>query len=190
MSKPASNSGKKRPCAPDNDVPVIVPTLQAIREGHLAPASITADVRQQCIDELLFEGRKVSEIAALFKKSERTIFRDIKVIRKKNAVAISHLKSQELLGNFIRSMESCYGRAARAAGQKDARPADKIEAARVMGQLAEKLVSQLHKVVGFDLMDPDDGGTQVIITFDEGPIPQPGDPDPGDPDPPSLPEKR
>ena len=147
-----------------DDVPTIIPLIQGLKSGTIAPRTISPSSRRMCIQEFLVEGLTVPEIAMILKCSERTIFRDLKTLRRQRVLLPEDLQVNELLGNLWHELAMCATKARRAARDKNARPEDKIDAERLVVQLHLQLTALLARL-GF-IKPPPQPPTRVRITLD------------------------
>jgi len=149
MSQPETNFSKgdgEQDRARKADSPTVIPAIQLLKAGNLSPRSIPKPTRRLCIREFLDDGMSVPEIAMILKCHERTVFRDLDAIRKQNAIGPGDLKFGECLGDLLRTLRVCHGKARRAARDKNATPEDKIEAERLVAETSLKLMAFLTKM--------------------------------------------
>ena len=68
--------------------PILSPIslIKQLRDGKISAANLTNESRIACVEYLNGEGLKKCEISELLKVSTRTVYRDLKQIRKENAI--------------------------------------------------------------------------------------------------------
>lgn len=119
--------------------------LQEINSGSLDSSLLDKVSRQQCVELLDAEGYTHAHIAQVLKCSERTITRDMTVIKKRNKLSPNAAFSQEFIGDVVRKGMYHHSQLVRQARSKDASTSEKIHAEyaawRVLKELAEKLQS-------------------------------------------------
>ena len=62
--------------------------IKQLRDGKISAANLTNESRIACVEYLAGEGLKKCEISELLKVSTRTVYRDLKQIRKENAIGL------------------------------------------------------------------------------------------------------
>lgn len=75
--------------------------IQRIKDGTVAPESLTKDLRQRCVEVLLGEGYAVAAMAQVLKRSEKTIRRDIEDIREHNAISPDINLAKKIIGEMV-----------------------------------------------------------------------------------------
>lgn len=70
--------------------PILSPIslIKQLRDGKISAADLTKESEIACVEYLNGEGLKKCEIAELLKISTRTVYRDLKQIRKENAISL------------------------------------------------------------------------------------------------------
>ena len=94
--------------------------LNKIKDGILDPRSFSKENRQACVETLTLEGLQVSSIAALLKKSDKTISRDIKEINLRNGLLPNVDFVKEMVGRFLKMSLNHHGYLMRIARNKEA----------------------------------------------------------------------
>jgi len=105
----------------------VLTTIRALQSGSTTGKHLSKDDRQACVEHLTNEGYSLPEIADIFKMSERTIARDRKAIQEAHALEHDPKLAPIMVGRLICEMEICIQRIRRAARDKDALPADRIQ---------------------------------------------------------------
>ena len=123
----------------------ILTLIQNIKDGIVVPETLTKDLRQSCVEVLLGEGYTVAAMAHVFKRSDKTIKRDLEEIRERNAIAPDVHLAKKIIGEML-----MYGRIHRdqlmkLARSREASVAEKSHAEylafKVFSELAAKLQS-------------------------------------------------
>lgn len=121
----------------------VVKIIQDINSGACDPLMLDKSTRQQCIEVLIGEGYSQSQLAQLFKRSEKTISRDMQDIRQKNSLAPSVEFAKEVVGELITKARQHAAYLMRLARDKDTPASTKAEseflAWRVVKEATEKL---------------------------------------------------
>lgn len=78
----------------------ILSTIQDIKSGVIDPKKLDKDIRRQIVEALLFEGYNIPQIAQVLNRSEKTIRRDIALIRNNNALSPSLDLVKQLIGDL------------------------------------------------------------------------------------------
>jgi len=76
--------------------------LQAIMNGQVDPSSLSGHLRLGCVEVIRASGRSVAEIAKILKIGERTVKRDLKLLRKSQAQALTPQYINEQRGELLR----------------------------------------------------------------------------------------
>lgn len=79
--------------------------LQQIQAKVVPPASLDAETRQDVVELLSAEGYPQSAIAQILERSDRTIRRDLRAIRERNALSPSPELARELVGQLVAAAE-------------------------------------------------------------------------------------
>jgi hypothetical protein len=135
---------------PDNqeatrDEQTVISIIQAIKDG-LDPRSLEAEDRQRCVDLLhLGEGQSISQVAELFRCCEKTVQRDLKVIRKRKIITTDVEFSRQLESELYHRALNHANFLMRLARSKEAKIDQKIAAelgaCKVFVDLVEKFQS-------------------------------------------------
>ncbi|MBU1630458.1 MAG: helix-turn-helix domain-containing protein, partial [Candidatus Omnitrophica bacterium] len=102
--------------------------LQDIKSGTTDPKLLDKQTRQQCIETLLGEGYSCSQIAQIFKRSEKTISRDLGDIRQKNSLSPNIQFAKETVGELATKARIHSSYLMRLARDKDSPTGSKAEA--------------------------------------------------------------
>ena len=126
----------------EKDEPILA-VIQRIRDGTVDPRLLTKEDRQACVETLVAEGYSEVQIAQILKRSEKTIRRDIQVIRDRNSLIPSLEFARQFAGDIVRKGFSHHDYLVRLSNNKDTSDADKIQARvsawRIIEGLSERL---------------------------------------------------
>lgn len=119
--------------------------IQQIKSGHLKPKSISSEDRQRCVEVLRVEGYTASEIARILQVSERTIARDIAIIRQSHALPPDASLPEQRIGELCQQAEVSFTHLRRIAREKGASAMERLMAEtsawKVIREAFEKLQS-------------------------------------------------
>jgi transcriptional antiterminator len=128
----------------DNEIQTLS-LLQQIQQGAIDPRDLDKDVRQQIVEVLMLEGSSVSQIAQILKMSDKTIRRDIAVIRERNALSPNIDFAKKLVGDLVMKSEGHRSYLMRLARSQNAKVGERslaeFYAWKVSTELVEKLQS-------------------------------------------------
>jgi transposase len=86
---------------PIQDEPLLK-IIQSLRDGLISGKLLDKEVRQDVVDFLRLEGTSVAEIAQVLGLSDKTIKRDIKDAKEKNALKFKSAFVTEMVGELVR----------------------------------------------------------------------------------------
>ncbi|HHT9138415.1 MAG TPA: hypothetical protein ACFYEK_14375 [Candidatus Wunengus sp. YC60] len=131
----------------------ILALIQDIKDGRVSPETIDKELRQQCIEVFLAEGYTTSSIAQIFKKTDRTIRRDIEDIRAQNALTPNMDLAKKTIGEMVVYLHTHRAHLMRLARSKDASVAEKSQAEYLAARIGIELVARLQ-TLGFLPLKP------------------------------------
>jgi|GEM_PF-5710590 len=120
--------------------------LRALRSGAIAGKALGREQRRQCVEKLWIEDLSVSEIAVLVDRCEKTVHRDIKEIRRQNALHQSCKLGPEILGEYRVRMEASMVRLSKLIRDPAASIPDKISAINSSMTIWDRFVERLATV--------------------------------------------
>jgi len=120
--------------------------LQKIKAGQFKANSIGKAERMLLVCFLMAEGQSTAEIAHLLKTSDRTIERDKKAIREEIAITKDPKLVEQMAGRLMYETELSIQRLRKVQRDKDASPADKIEAERTSNQIICQLIKTMQSL--------------------------------------------
>ncbi|MDD5281480.1 MAG: helix-turn-helix domain-containing protein [Candidatus Omnitrophica bacterium] len=119
--------------------------IQGIQSGTVRVSSLPVETIEEIVAVLYAEGSSVSQIAQLLNKSDRTVYRYLEEIRRKNALTPSLKQAQEFMGELVQKARSSHSYLMRLARSKDGSISEKTQAEfaawRIIKELTEKLQS-------------------------------------------------
>ncbi len=98
---------KKR--AGNNSAPTVTDLIARIHSGDIDVSMITGEDRRRCVEHMTLEGVGVDELARIFKKDSRTIYRDLKAIRAANALEPSPEFTAQMIGQLVKEAHTNAG---------------------------------------------------------------------------------
>ena len=141
----------------DHDSPqqeqTAIKIIQDINAGVCNPLLLDKATRQQCIWVLISEGYTYSQLAQLFKRSEKTIARDVEDLRQKNALTPSVNFAKETVGELVAKARLHANYLMRLAREKDAPTTSKTGAEFLAWRVTKELVEKLQ-TLGFLPLKP------------------------------------
>ena len=120
--------------------------LQKIKEGATNPASLSGSQRRPLVSFLMAEGQSTAEIAHLLKVSDRTIERDKKFIRQKNAISQDPELADIMAGRLVNEAQICIQRIRKFQRDTNCPPAAKIEGEKGCFQITNNLAERLQSM--------------------------------------------
>ena len=130
---PNSKNNGHKPSEKDDGLQTLA-LLQKIKDGQFEANSIEKAERKLLVRFLMAEGKSTAEIAHLLKVSDRTIERDKKALREEIAITKNPKLVEQMVGMLVYESELSVQRLRKVQRDKDASPADKIEAERTSNQ--------------------------------------------------------
>ncbi len=120
--------------------------LQKIKNGQFEANSIEKAERMLLVPFLMAEGQTTAEIAHLLKVSDRTIERDKKALREEIAITKNPKLVEQMVGRLMYETELSIQVLRKVQKDKDASPADKIEAERASNQIRYQLFKMMQSL--------------------------------------------
>ena len=119
--------------------------LQGIKDRSVNPSSLCPADRRLLVSVLTFQGQSTAEIAHFLKVSDRTIERDKKAIREKNAITKDPKLVEQIVGKLMSEADVCAQRIRKFQRDSDASPAAKMDGEyrcfQIFSGLSERLQS-------------------------------------------------
>jgi transposase-like protein len=117
-----------------------------LRSGELHPTSLSTEDRRRCVLLLQCEGMSVAEIARLLGVCERTIARDRVAIHQEHAIEPDPQLRGRIAGQLMLDVDAARTELRRASRHAEARPADRIEAAKSLVEVQCKAIERLQSL--------------------------------------------
>lgn len=119
--------------------------IQGIQDKTIKVSSLPVETIEQVVAALHAEGSAVSQIAQLLNRSDRTVYRYLEEIRKKNALTPNLEWAKQFVGELVQKARTSHAYLLRLARSKDGSISEKAQAEfaswRVVKELTEKLQS-------------------------------------------------
>ncbi len=144
MITPANDANRHE--KESTDGPKALVLLQEIKAGHLAPKSISQADRRVLVSLLMTEGQSTADMAHLLAVSDKTIERDKKALREKNAISKDPKFVEQIVGRLVSEADTCAQRIRKASRERDATVTDKIEGERCCFQILDALAERLQSL--------------------------------------------
>jgi hypothetical protein len=120
--------------------------LQKIKDGRFEANSIKKAERKLLVRFLMAEGKSTAEIAHLLKVSDRTIERDKKVLREEIAITKNPNLVEQMAGTLMYETDLSIQRLRKIQQDKEASPAEKIEAERAGNQIRYQFFKMMQSL--------------------------------------------
>ena len=157
----------------------ILSLIQRIKDGTVAPETLSKDLRQRCVEVLLAEGYTIAAMAQILKRSEKTIKRDIDDIREQNAISPDIDLAKKIIGEMVmyarinrdylmklaRTKESSVAEKAQSeyyAFKVHVELMTKLQSMGYLPQMPQAIVGDVFHHLDHDNLDFDDLARQVI----------------------------
>jgi len=128
----------------EKDEQPIFSLIQQIKDGTLAPETLTKELRQRCVEVLLAEGYSTATMAQVFKKSDKTIKRDIEDIRERNAISPDINLAKKIIGELVMYARINRNHLMKLARIKDASVSEKAQSEYLAFKVLAELVAKLQ----------------------------------------------
>jgi predicted transcriptional regulator len=131
-------------CMPEQEGPILF-LIQQIKDGILNPKTLSKDIRQRCVEFLLYEGYTEMQVAQILMRSDKTVSRDLAEIRERNAIAPNINLAQQIIGDMLQKSTVHHKYLMRLARSPEASTSEKSQseflAWRVLKEAIEKMQS-------------------------------------------------
>lgn len=129
----------------DQEMPLLS-LIQEIKSGTTNPKMLPVDLRQQIVETLTLEGYTNSQIAQLLTRSEKTVQRDLKEIRAKNALNPSVDLAKQVIGDLFMKARVHSAYLMRLARSKDGNISDKSQSEYLAWRVSKEFVEKLQSL--------------------------------------------
>lgn len=138
MTRPAPTS--------ENTERSVVDVISEIKSGAVNGRNLEPETRRECVAYLSAEGLSIPEMAKVLGWNDRTIRRDLELIREQNALKVGDSFAEQMAGELVAEARNCTARIRRAIRDKDAAPADRVEGERAVFQILNDLLARLQSM--------------------------------------------
>jgi len=144
----------------DNNERPILSVIQDIKAGVIDPKGLDKEIRKQCVETMMLEGYSVPQIAQVLDRSEKTIKRDIALIREQNSLNPSIDLAKRLIGDLLLKAETHRTFLMRLARNRDSSVGEKAQAEYLAWKTHEE-VTKLLQTMGYLPLKP----KEVVADF-------------------------
>jgi len=123
-----------------------VQLLQEINSGVIDPKIISKESRKQCTELLDAEGYTQQHISQLLRCSEKTVYRDLKEIKVRNALSPDADFAKQLIGDMFKKAMNHHNYLVRLSRIKDASIPEKVISASAAWKVIKELVEKLQSL--------------------------------------------
>ncbi len=120
--------------------------LLKIRNNELDPKVLDRETRLACVEALIIEGQQPAAIAHFFKKTDRTIRRDLEEIRKGYRVKRDNGISNDIVSDFMFNSKVNIAHLMRLARSNEGSVADKVRAEAMAFRIHKEVLQELYYV--------------------------------------------
>ena len=124
----------------------ILSVIKDIQNGTLSPKLLTPEDRQRCVELLTTRGYAKSEIAQIMEVNDRTISRDRRKIREKNAVDAGPQFTAEAVGSLILGAEAAISMIQQVVRVGSTPPAVKIDGIKACWDILRERTQLLQRL--------------------------------------------
>ena len=129
-----------------NHLPVLQ-LLSKINSKQISVAALSARARQNVIEHLIGQGYSVAEMASMLNVSDRTIVRDKRIIRGRNAIFSDEVGfTPRIVGMMVKHLDDSLGRLKRIGRDEKTKQRDRIGAERAMAYVFNTFAKRLQSV--------------------------------------------
>ena len=151
--------------ANDQEQPLLS-LIQEIKSGTTNPKLLPVELRQQIVETMILEGYTNSQIAQLLNRSEKTIQRDLKQIRAKNALSPSIDLAKQVIGELLMKARVHSSYLMRLARAKDGSISDKAQSEYLAWRVSKELIEKLQSL-GYAPLRPQEIVGDLFHHFDD-----------------------
>lgn len=124
----------------------ILTLIQRAKDGLFDPKILNQEQRHQFIEVLISEGLAEATIAQFLKVSTKTITRDLKAIRNKNAIIPNVELAKQICGELLYYARIHHSHLMRLARSKDASISDRIQAEYSAWKVRDELAARFQLI--------------------------------------------
>ncbi|MCG8407880.1 MAG: helix-turn-helix domain-containing protein [Phycisphaerales bacterium] len=130
---------------PANGDPVLT-LIQRIKNKQLHPRTLSAEDRRRCVEVLRAEGYGLAEIGQILQYNERTIRRDLEMVRAEHALSPDAQLAERFIGNLVREAETSMAHLRRIARETKASAMERLMAETSAWKVCRELFEKLQSV--------------------------------------------
>ena len=127
----------------NDDVPILS-IIQKIKDGIISPKTIGKETRCSCVEVMVSEGYSVPQIAQMLGLSEKTIRRDIELIRERNIAHFDPDFADKMAGEIIWYSRLHRGQLMRLSRAKDGSVGERVQAEYLASRVQLETVRALQ----------------------------------------------
>ena len=127
------------------DEPILT-VIQQVKDGRVEPSTLTKEIRTRCVEVLWLEGYKVSEVAQILKRSEKTIKRDLNEIRDQNAISPDVDIAKKIIGEFLLKANNSYTHLIKLARSKEGSLGERAQTEYYAHMINSDTISKLQSL--------------------------------------------
>lgn len=122
----------------------ILSLIQQINSGEVNPKDLSPELRQQVVEVLTLEGYSVPQIAQIVQVSEKTVRRDLSVIKERNGLSPSVELTRRLVGDLVMKAEAHRSYLMRMARSREGSMAERSLTEFYAWKVQEALIQRLQ----------------------------------------------
>jgi len=120
--------------------------IQDIKDGRVLPETLTKDLRQCCVEVLLGEGYTVAAMARVFRRSDKTIRRDLEAIRERNAIIPDLSLATKIIGEMMMYARIHRDQLMKLARNREASVSEKAQAEYLSFKVFSELITKMQSL--------------------------------------------
>ncbi|MEM9066604.1 MAG: ECF-type sigma factor [Planctomycetota bacterium] len=151
---------------PDGTHDRVLDLLAGIRSGDIQGRAIDKGTRRRCVEYMTLEGAATAEIAKALDVSDRTVRRDLEIIRVQRTLECDPQLTGEIAGELLVETRASMSRLKRIARDPQTPPGVKVEAERSSVQILDQTIERLQRL-GFVATAPVQVEASVSHTLDD-----------------------
>jgi len=132
--------------APQQEEQPILSIIQQIKDRQIDPRVIQKEVRQACVEVLYSEDYSLHTIAQILRRSEKTVARDLEVIRERHALSPDISLVKKVVGELVWKSRRDREFLVRLSNHADASVTDRIQARVAACEVEFKLIKVLQSL--------------------------------------------
>lgn len=122
----------------------ILSLIQQINSGEVNPKDLSPELRQQVVEVLTLEGYSVPQVAQIVQVSEKTVRRDLNVIKERNGLSPSVELTRRLVGDLVMKAEAHRSYLMRMARSREGSMAERSLTEFYAWKVQEALIQRLQ----------------------------------------------